>query len=237
MGRFVSEPAEERRRRMKLGFILYNGVTQLDFTGPLQFLGRLPGAEVFIIAKETGPLTTDSALTILPTHSFAEAPQMDLICIPGGFGVKAAIEDTETVDFVREQGEAAEYVTSVCTGALLLGAAGLLRGKRATTHWAYTDLLALCGAQYEEARVVQDGNTFTGGGVTAGIDFALTVIAAIRGDGLAQALQLGLEYDPQPSFNTGHPTKAPIDIVARIQPLYTDQVAATAAAINTALAQ
>ena len=235
MGRFVFEPAEERRRRMKLGFILFPQVTQLDFTGPLQFLSRLPGAETHIIAKQKGPITTDSALQLLPTHSFDEVGQMDLICVPGGFGVKAAIGDAETRDFIAQQGGGADYVTSVCTGALLLGAAGLLQGREATTHWAYTDLLELCGARYKAARVVQDGTLFTGGGVTAGIDFALTVIAALKGESLAQALQLGLEYDPQPPFESGHPIKAAPDVLARMQPIYETPVAETAEALQAAL--
>lgn len=222
---------------MKLGFILYPQVTQLDFTGPLQFLGRLPGAACYIIAKDTGPLKTDGALSVVPTHSFDDAPQMDLICVPGGFGVKAAIEDADTVKFVAEQGTGARYITSVCTGALLLGAAGLLKGRRATTHWAYTDLLKLFGAEYEAARVVQDGNVFTGGGVTAGIDFALTLIAALKGDGLAKGLQLALEYDPQPPFAGGHPSRADAQILERVQPLYTEQVEATAQAIRAAMGQ
>ena len=222
---------------MKLGFILYPQVTQLDFTGPLQFLGRLPGAECYIIAKDTAPLKTDGALSVVPTHSFADAPQMDLICVPGGFGVKAAIEDADTVNFVKQQGAGARYITSVCTGALLLGAAGLLTGRRATTHWAYTDLLKLFGAEYEAARVVQDGSVFTSGGVTAGIDFALTVVAALKGEGFAKGLQLALEYDPQPPFADGQPSRADAQILERVQPLYADQVEATAQAIRTAIAR
>ncbi|MEL8056317.1 MAG: DJ-1/PfpI family protein, partial [Pseudomonadota bacterium] len=194
---------------MKLGFILFPNVTQLDFTGPLQLLQRMPDTETFVLAKDKGPLTTDGALTVLPTHSFDEAPQLDLICVPGGFGTADAISDSETLGFVRDQGAKAEYVTSVCTGALILGAAGLLKDKKATTHWAYTDLLALCGAAYTEGRVVRDGNTFTGGGVTAGIDFALTLIAALHGEDMAQSFQLGFEYNPQPPFNSGHPSTAP----------------------------
>lgn len=216
---------------MRIGFILFPNVTQLDFTGPLQLLARMPDTETLIVAKDKGPLTTDSPLTVLPTHSFDETPQLDLICVPGGFGTADAISDSETLGFVREQGEKAEYVTSVCTGALLLGAADLLKGKNATTHWAYTDLLALCGATYTPGRVVRDGNTFTGGGVTAGIDFALTLIAALHGDDTARAFQLGFEYDPQPPFNSGHPSVAPQTVLEATKPRYEAQLGVTARAI------
>ncbi|MEO0883933.1 MAG: DJ-1/PfpI family protein [Pseudomonadota bacterium] len=193
---------------MQIGFLLFPEVTQLDFTGPLQFLSRLPGSETALLAASEDPVRTDTPMRILPTHTFAAAPKLDLLCVPGGFGTAAAIEDDETLDYVRKAGAEAEYVTSVCTGALILGAAGLLEGKNATTHWAYCDLLALCGATHIDERVVQDGNTFTGGGVTAGIDFALTLIAALHGDDVAQAFQLGFEYDPSPPFNSGHPRSA-----------------------------
>jgi cyclohexyl-isocyanide hydratase len=221
---------------MKIGFVLFPQVTQLDFTGPLQFLGRMPGAEIEVIAKDIGPLSTDGALTVLPSHTFdTAAPHLDMICVPGGFGITAAIADDETLDFVRQKSRDADYVTSVCTGALMLGAAGLLKGKRATTHWAYTDLLAICGAKYENARVVRDGNTFTGGGVTAGIDFALTIISALKGEQTARAFQLGFEYDPAPLFESGHPDRATPETVATVKPLYADQVDKTAAALRAAL--
>jgi cyclohexyl-isocyanide hydratase len=131
-----------------------------------------------------------------------------LICIPGGFGVCEAMGDEETIDFVRRQAEGAKYVTSVCTGAFVLGAAGLLKGRRATTHWAYTDLLPLVGATHEKARVVKDGNVITAGGVTSGIDFGLTVAAELAGETTAQSIQLSIEYDPAPPFNSGHPDRA-----------------------------
>lgn len=220
---------------MRIGFILFPNVTQLDFTGPLQLLERMPGAETLVIAKDKGPLKTDGALTVLPTHSFDETPQLDLICVPGGFGTAAAISDSETLGFIREQGAKADYVTSVCTCALLLGAAGLLIGKNATTHWAYTDLLTLCGATYTEGRVIRDGHTFTGGGVTAGIDFALTLIAALHGDDMARAFQLGFEYDPKPPFNSGHPSVAPAAVLEATRPRYEAQLEVTARAIEGAL--
>jgi cyclohexyl-isocyanide hydratase len=146
----------------------------------------------------------------VPTHTFADCPALDLICVPGGAeGVIAAANDRETVDFVRKQAGQAKYVTSVCTGAFILGAAGLLRGRRATTHWAFTDLLPLVGATHEKARVVKDGNVITAGGVTSGIDFGLSVVAEIAGEQTARTIQLGIEYDPAPPFSCGHPDRAP----------------------------
>ncbi|MEM8634061.1 MAG: DJ-1/PfpI family protein [Pseudomonadota bacterium] len=206
---------------MQIGFLLFPEVTQLDFTGPLQFLSRLPGSETSLIAKSLDPIKTDTPMQVLPTHTFGSAPKLDLLCVPGGFGTAAAIADTETLEYVRKAGAEAQYITSVCTGALILGAAGLLEGKNATTHWAYCDLLELCGATHIDARVVQDGNTFTGGGVTAGIDFALTVIAAIHGDDVAQTFQLGFEYNPSPPFNSGHPSSAPAEILNASKDRYT----------------
>jgi cyclohexyl-isocyanide hydratase len=181
---------------MNIGFILFPNVTQLDFTGPLQVLHRMPGATTHILAKTMEPVASDCGLGLMPTGTFANAPKLDIVCVPGGFGVSQAISDKETVDFVRECG--AKHVTSVCTGAFVLGAAGLLKGKRATTHWAYHHLLPLVGAIPEKARVVRDGDTFTGGGVTAGIDFALTLVEAIAGADWARRIQLAIEYDPGP---------------------------------------
>ena len=193
-----------------IGFVIFPDLTQLDFTGPLQVLSRLPKSAIHIVAKSAAPVPSDCSLGLVPTHTFANCPPLDLICIPGGSeGVAGIINDRETIDFVRQQARAAKYVTSVCTGAFVLGVAGLLKGRRATTHWAYTDLLPLVGATYEKARVVKDGNVITGGGVTAGIDFGLSVIAEIAGETAAKKIQLGIEYDPAPPFNSGHPDKAP----------------------------
>jgi cyclohexyl-isocyanide hydratase len=163
-----------------------------------------------IVAKSAAPVLSDCGLGLVPTHTFASCPPLDLICIPGGSeGVAGIINDGETIEFVRQKAGAAKYVTSVCTGAFVLGVAGLLKGRRATTHWAYTDLLPLVGATHEKARVVKDGNVITGGGVTAGIDFGLSVIAEIAGETTARKVQLGIEYDPAPPFDSGHPDKAP----------------------------
>lgn len=193
-----------------VGFIIFPDLTQLDFTGPLQVLSRLPQSITHIVAKSAAPVPSDCGLGLVPTHTFASCPSLDLICIPGGSeGVAGIINDGETIEFVRQKAGAAKYVTSVCTGAFVLGVAGLLKGRRATTHWAYADLLPLVGATHEKARVLKDGNVITGGGVTAGIDFGLSVIAEIAGETTARRVQLGIEYDPEPPFDSGHPDKAP----------------------------
>src|SRR5262249_54489575 len=162
-----------------------------------------------IVAKSAAPVPSDSGLGLVPTHTFENCPRLDLICVPGGSaGVVDAIADHETIEFVRRQSGSAKYVTSVCTGAFILGVAGLLKGRRPTTHWAFAELLPLVGATHEKARVVKDGNLITAGGVTSGIDFGLRVVAEIAGESVAQAVQLGLEYDPEPPFASGHPDRA-----------------------------
>jgi cyclohexyl-isocyanide hydratase len=196
-----------------IGFVIFPDLTQLDFTGPLQVLSRLPQSATHIVAKSHAPVPSDCGLGLVPTHTFANCPPLDLLCVPGGsYGVVRAIGDRETVEFVRRQAGAAKYVTSVCTGAFILGVAGLLKGRRATTHWAFTDLLPLVGATHERARVVRDGNVITAGGVTSGIDFGLTVAAEIAGETTARTIQLGIEYDPAPPFDSGHPDRAPAAI-------------------------
>lgn len=193
---------------LNIVFVLFDNVTQLDFTGPLQVLSRLPGAAIHIAHRDMQPITTDATLTLNPTTTFETCPQADVLCVPGGFGVDQAVADAALMAFVKRQAKGARYVTSVCTGAFVLGAAGLLSGKRATTHWAYHDALAIVGAVPVKARVVRDGNIITGGGVTAGIDFAFTLAAEIAGQDFAEAIQLGLEYDPQPPFDSGSPEGA-----------------------------
>jgi len=196
-----------------VGFVIFPHLTQLDFTGPLQVLARLPQSATHIIAKSNASVPSDCGLSFVPTCTFSSCPPLDLICIPGGVrGVIGAIGDRETVEFVRVQAATAKYVTSVCTGAFVLGVAGLLKGRRATTHWAYTDLLSLVGATYEKGRVIKDGNLITAGGVTSGIDFGLSVVAEIAGETTAREIQLGIEYDPAPPFDSGHPDTAPAAI-------------------------
>ena len=204
-----------------VGFVIFPDLTQLDFTGPLQILARLPQSTTHIVAKSEAPVPSDCGLSLVPTRTFANCPALDLICIPGGVsGVIGAIGDRETVAFVRQQASNAKYVTSVCTGAFVLGVAGLLKGRRATTHWAYTDLLSLVGATYEKARIVKDGNLITAGGVTSGIDFGLSVVAEIAGEMTARTIQLGIEYDPAPPFNSGHPDRAPAAVKSALSSRY-----------------
>jgi cyclohexyl-isocyanide hydratase len=217
---------------MNIGFILFPNVTQLDFTGPLQVLHRMPGATTHILAKTLDPVSSDCGLSLVPNGTFESAPALDMIVVPGGFGVVGAIGDPETLDFVRAAGASATYVTSVCTGAFLLGAAGLLQGKRATTHWAYTSLLPLVGATYTPGRSVKDGNTYTGGGVTAGIDFAFSIIADVSGQQVAEAVQLAVEYDPDPPTNTGHPSRASDKLMAMMNQRYEQPLAAMRAAVS-----
>jgi cyclohexyl-isocyanide hydratase len=204
-----------------VGFVLFPDLTQLDLTGPLQVLARLPNSRVIVAAKSQDPVPSDCGLSLLPTHSFANSPPFDLICVPGGVkGVIGAIGDRDTIDFVRRQAANAKYITSVCTGAFVLGIAGLLEGRRATTHWAYTELLPLVGAKYEKARIVRDGNLFTAGGVTAGVDFGLSLVAEIAGEATARAIQLGIEYDPAPPFDSGHPDRAPHAVKSAVADRY-----------------
>ena len=209
-----------------VAFLLFPGITQLDFTAPAQALSRMPGARLVGAAATLDPIATDSGFAILPTHDFASAPQADILCVPGGHGVTEALGDAATIDFVARQAAGAQWVTSVCTGAFLLGRAGLLAGKRATTHWAYTHLLPLVGAESVAARVVEDGKLVTSGGVTSGLDFALTLIARLHGDAVAQAIQLAIEYDPAPPFVGGHPDRAPESVTAGLKTRGYDAAAA-----------
>ena len=219
-----------------VGFVIFPELTQLDLTAPLQVLARLPHSTTHIVAKSQAPVPSDCGLSLVPTRTFANCPPLDLICIPGGVsGVIGAIADQETVDFVRRQARSAKYVTSVCTGAFVLGVAGLLKGRRVTTHWAYTDLLPLVGATYEKARVVKDGHVITAGGVTSGIDFGLSVIAEIAGETTAQAIQLGIEYDPAPPFDSGNPDTAPAAVKAAVSGRYAKANSALRAGLEQAV--
>ena len=214
-------------------FVLFPGVTQLDMTGPAQFLCRLPGARTMAVARSGDPVPTDCGFALVPAASFADAPQADILCVPGGHGVAEAVNDPATIEFVARQAAGAKWVTSVCTGAFVLGRAGLLEGKRATTHWAYAHLLPLVGAVHEDARVVEDGNTITAGGVTSGIDFALTLLAREAGQTVAEAVQLSLEYDPAPPFAGGTPKAAGPERTARLRTSFYDAAAARMAAALT----
>lgn len=193
-----------------IGMLAFPGMTALDLIGPQQFFAVAPGYATQLLWKTREPVVSESGVPILPTATFDEAPEkLEILFVPGGFGgTSAMIEDPEVLDFVASRGARATYVTSVCTGALILGAAGLLQGYQATTHWAYHDLLPLVGAEPVTARVVEDRNRLTGGGVTSGIDFGLTLLARLAGEDYARGWQLGTEYDPHPPFDAGTPQAA-----------------------------
>ena len=218
-------------------FAVYPHVTQLDFTGPHEVFSRLPGARCILASSTGGDLEADGGLVFARVQRLADVERCALLCVPGGFGTIAAMEDQELLAQVRRLAGTARYVTSVCTGALVLGAAGLLKGKRATTHWAWRDVLPAFGATPDSARVVRDGNVFTGGGVTAGIDFALTVLAEIAGAAFAQSVQLRIEYAPDPPFNAGRPELAPVQVLATAQARYEEVRSARDAAVQRAAAR
>ena len=199
---------------LQIGLVIFPKVTQLDLTGPVQVFSSVPGAKMHLIWKRIEPVVSDSVLTLTPTITFADCPQLDVICVPGGVGSDEMVNDAEVLDFLRRQAVAAKYITSVCTGSLVLGAAGLLRGYRATTHWSAMDHLTPFGATPVKTRVCIDRNRITGGGVTAGIDFALTLVSIMVDRQTAEAIQLRLEYNPAPPFNAGSPDTAPPEVLA-----------------------
>ena len=200
-----------------VGMLVFPGITPLDMTGPHEFLSKVPGVEVRLYWKNLNPVTGASGLQLNPTHTFLDQSPIDLLCVPGGPGQIELMADDEVLGFLRRAAATARYVTSVCTGSLLLGAAGLLQGYKATTHWMAMDCLNDLGAIPVHERIVCDRNRITGGGVTAGIDFALTVIAQLWGEPIARAVQLALEYDPQPPFTAGSPRTALPEEVQRQQ--------------------
>ncbi|ADU71373.1 ThiJ/PfpI domain protein (plasmid) [Pantoea sp. At-9b] len=191
-----------------IGLLLFPHLTQLDLTGPWEVFARMPGVNNYLVWKDRQPVMSDRGLAIVPTTTFADCPPLDLICIPGGPGQIALMDDEETLAFVRRMAENAQWVTSVCTGSLVLGAAGLLQGYRATSHWGSLDQLSLLGATPVAERVVRDRNRITGAGVTSGIDFALTVAEELFGRDVAENIQLQMEYDPAPPFHSGSPRSA-----------------------------
>lgn len=192
----------------RTGFLLFPDLTQLDMTGPYEVFAKIPDSRVHLVWKTLDPVAAAGGMRILPDTTFADCPQLDLLCVPGGGGMNALLNDKEVLDFLRRQAPGARYITSVCTGSLVLGAAGLLRGRRATTHWMSLPMLAAFGCEPAAERVVVDGNVITGGGVTAGIDFALTVAGELLGADAAQQIQLGIEYNPAPPFDAGSPERA-----------------------------
>ncbi|MET3622542.1 DJ-1/PfpI family protein [Burkholderia ambifaria] len=201
---------------LHIGLLVFPGVQQLDLTGPHDVLASLPDAAVHLVWKSRDTVASSSGLALAPTCTFDDCPPLDVICVPGGIGINDLLLDAETIAFVQQRAATARYVTSVCTGALLLGVAGLLRGRRATTHWAFHELLEPLGAVPVRERVVRDGNLITGGGVTAGIDFALRIAAELAGDEEAQSIQLALEYAPAPPFDAGSPDTAPASVLKRV---------------------
>ena len=224
---------------LQIGILLFPRVTQLDFTGPLQVFSSVRDAKIHLLWKRIEPVPSNSVMTLTPTATFADCPQLDVICVPGGMGTDDMVNDEEMLAFLRKQAEGAKYVTSVCTGSLVLGAAGLLKGYRAATHWSAIDYLPAFGAIPARTRVCTDRNRVTGGGVTAGIDFALTLVSMLVDRKTAEAIQLRLEYNPAPPFNSGSPDTAPSEVLAFIneriapsQPRRAEAIARAAARLN-----
>jgi len=222
--------------RFHIGFLLFPRLTQLDLTGPFEILSRMPGTESHLVAKSLEPVRADRGLTIVPTTTIDACPPLDLLCVPGGAGVNAVITDPVMLDFIRRMASTARYVTSVCTGSLALAAAGLLKGRRAACHWLARESLSRFGARPASERVVVDGKFITGGGVTAGIDFALAVVDEIHGRETAEAIQLMVEYEPEPPFASGSPSRASPATLERVRKLVEPFQREREAAVNQAVA-
>ncbi len=200
-----------------IGMLIFPRLTQLDMTGPYEVLARLPDTKVELVARTLAPVTTDRGMQIVPTVTYETCPPLDVVMVPGGPGQQDLMEDEAALGFLRKQAAQAKYVTSVCTGSLVLGAAGLLKGKRATCHWNALEHLKLLGAIPVAEKVVVDGDIVTGAGVTSGVDFALKLAAILEGEQTAREIQLGIEYDPEPPFNSGSPKTAARDMVDRLR--------------------
>ncbi len=221
----------------EIGLLIFPDITQLDMTGPYEVFIKFPDARVHLIWKTRDAITAGGGMQILPTTTYADCPSLDVVCVPGGAGMNPLLNDAETLEFLRKQANTAKYVTSVCTGALVLGAAGLLQGKRATTHWMSHDMLNAFGAIPVQERVVRDGNVITGGGVTAGIDFALTLAAEVAGPEAARKIQLGIEYDPAPPFDAGSPGGAGDELAGAVTSASAARQAERLAAVEAAAAK
>ena len=200
-----------------IGMLIFPKLTQLDMTGPYEVLARMPNTTVHLIAKTLDPIVTDRGMRIMPNMTYTDCPQLDVVMVPGGPGQQDLMEDEVVLDFLRRQAKGAKYMTSVCTGSLVLGAAGLLKGKRATSHWAALEHLKRLGAIPVSEKVVVDGNVVTGAGVTSGIDFALKFASILEGEAAAREIQLQIEYDPAPPFDAGSPAKAAPETVAAVR--------------------
>src|SRR5260221_14784641 len=220
--------------QVNVGLLLFPEMTQLDMTGPYEVFVSMPRTTTHLVWKTLEPVATGGGLRMLPTTTLADCPKLDVICVPGGPGQVALMQDDEVLGFLRKQAETCRFVTSVCTGSLVLGAAGLLRGYRATCHWLSLDQLALLGATPVAERIVMDGNRITGGGVTSGIDFALFVAAQLFGEDVAKEIQLRIEYDPAPPFNSGSPRTADPALVAAVSEKLKDRQAARRAVTKDA---
>lgn len=201
---------------LRIGMLLFPNFTQLDLTGPFELLSAMENTQIDLVSKNLSPVVSNHNLGILPTITYEDTEQYDVLFVPGGSGVDTLMEDRQILEFLKSQAPSAKFVTAVCTGTLVLGAAGLIRGYRATTHWLSLDLLPIFGSIPVSTRVVVDRNRVTGGGVTAGIDFALQLIAKLRGEDLAKKIQLNLEYNPDPPFRSGHPSVAEPALVAQV---------------------
>ena len=203
--------------RFRSGMLVFPDLTQLDLSGPYAVLARLPGAETMLLWKTLDPVRSEHGLTILPMATLSSCPPLDLVLVPGGVGINPLLEDGEVLAFVRRAAATARYVVGICTGSLVLGAAGLLEGRRAACHWMARDFLRRFGADPVPDRVVVDGKFITGGGVTAGIDFALRIVAELKGQEVAEAIQLMIEYDPQPPYDGGSPDRAAPELTERVR--------------------
>ena len=226
-----------KEKHLSIGALIFPEMDQCDFTGPFEVLARIPDSTFYTLWKEKEIIRDKRGMQLLPDTSLAEAPQLDVLLVPGGYGQEQVATDSEVLAFIRQQAKHALYVFSVCTGTLICGAAGLLHGRKATTHWTAMEALPLYGAIPSDDRVVIDSNFVSAGGVTSGIDGAFVVAALLRGDQIAQEIQLYMAYDPQPPFDSGSPVKAPADILsavrARAQPI-TEQRMASARRYATA---
>ena len=208
--------------RLYIGALIYPNMDQADFTGPFEVLSRVPDSSFHVIAKNRNPVRDVRGLILTPELTFQEAPRLDVLVVPGGTGQEELMEDEITLSFIRDEASTARYIFSVCTGALLCGAAGLLRGVNATTHWAVLHLLGYFGAIPVNRRVVIDGKCVSAAGVTAGLDGAFRLVSLLRGDNVAQQIQLSIEYAPEPIFNAGSPQTAPADILKAVRSSYQD---------------
>ncbi len=217
-----------------IGLLIFPDITQLDLAGPYEVFAKFPDVEIHLIWKDLAPITAGGGMQMLPNTTIAQCPQLDLICVPGGSGMNPLLNDLEVLDFIRRQAKGVRFLTSVCTGSLVLGAAGLLTGKRAACHWMSREMLSAFGAIPVADRVVVDGNIITGGGVTAGIDFAFVVAAQAFGEDVAKAIQLAIEYNPKPPFDAGDPERAGPELVAKTRAKSAKRQAERQAAVDRA---